>query len=186
MHRILNIHDIQEYKHYLNEADEKKVNKYVKREDQLRAIGSIVLQKDYISSKYPESIDFKEIVIQYSEFGKPFYKDLVYNVSHDSDLVVIVYLDSGTSVGIDIMKQKSVNIYQFTDSFSTREKWNLNKDNFFRYWCAKEAFAKALGVGLSIDLASVEFIGNKIHYYGAEYKVEFIEIPLYVCIFIVI
>ncbi len=182
MHRILNIHDIQEYKHYLNEADETKVNKYVKREDQLRAIGSIVLQKDYIQTKY--NLDLKEIVIQHAEFGKPFYKDLVYNISHDSDLVVIVYSESGTSVGIDIMKQKSVNIYQFGDSFSTREKCDLNKNNFFYYWCAKEAFAKALGVGLSIDLASVEFIGNKIHYYGAEYKVEFIEIPLYVCIFV--
>jgi 4'-phosphopantetheinyl transferase len=182
MHRILNINDIQEYAHYLNEADEIKVNKYVKREDQLRAIGSIILQKDYIQTKY--NLEFKDIVIQHTEFGKPYYKDLVYNVSHDSDLVVIVYSDSATSIGVDIMKQKSVNIYQFNNSFSQREKWDLNKDNFFRYWCAKEAFAKALGVGLSIDFASVEFIGNKIHYYGAEYKVEFIEIPFYVCIFV--
>ena len=127
---------------------------------------------------------FKEIVIQYSEFGKPGFKDLVYNISHDSDLIVIVWSDPGTSVGIDIMKQKSINIYQFTNSFSPREKLDLNKDNFLSYWCAKEAFAKALGLGLSIDLSSVEFIGNKIHYYGAEYKVEFIEIPFYVCIFV--
>jgi len=184
MHRILNINDIQEYKHHLNAADEIKVNKYVKREDQLRAIGSIILQKDYIQTKY--NLEFKDIVIQHTELGKPFYKDLVYNISHDSDLVVIVYSDSGTSVGVDIMKQKSVNIYQFADSFSQREKWELNRDNFFNYWCAKEAFVKALGVGLSIDLSSVEFINNQIHYYDAKYKVEFIEIPFYVCIFITV
>ena len=181
MYRILNIREIQEYDKYLNDADEQKVRKYVRRDDQLRAIGSIILQKDYIQSKY--QADLKEIVIQYTEFGKPCYKDLVYNVSHDSDLVIIVYSDKGF-IGVDIMKQKSVNIYQFMDHFSRREKLDLNKDNFFYYWCAKEAFAKALGVGLSIDLASVEFIGNKIHYYGVEYKVEFVEIPFYVCIFI--
>jgi len=180
MHRILNINDIHDYEQYLNEADEIKVNKYVRRDDQLRAIGSIILQKDYIQTRY--NLEFKDIVIQHTELGKPFYKDLVYNISHDSDLVVIVYSESGTSVGVDIMKQKSVNIYQFGEYFSTREKCDMNKDNFFYYWCAKEAFAKALGLGLSIDLASVEFINNQIYYYDTKYKVEFIEIPFYVCI----
>ncbi len=180
MYRILNINDIQEYAHYLNETDEQKVNKYVKRDDQLRAIGSIILQKDYICSKYPS--DYKEIVIQHAELGKPFYKDLVYNVSHDSDLVIIAYSDDASvSIGVDIMKLKSVNIYQFGDFFSIREKQYLNRDNFLSHWCAKEAFAKALGQGLSIDMASVEFIGNNIHYYGVKYTVEFIEIPLYCC-----
>ncbi len=182
MHRILNIHDIQECAHYLNEHDEKKFNKYVKREDQLRAIGSIILQKDYIISKY--NLDFKEIVIQYSELGKPFYKDLVYNISHDSDLVIIVCSESATSVGVDIMKLKSVNIYQFGESFTIREKWDLTQANFLSSWCAKEAFVKALGQGLSIDLSSVEFINNKILYYGVEYKVEFIEITHYCCAFV--
>jgi 4'-phosphopantetheinyl transferase len=182
MFRVVNINDIQEYAHYLNDNDQQKVNKYIKRDDQLRAIGSIILQKDYIQTKYP--MNYKEIVIQYTEFGKPGYKDLVYNISHDSDLVIIVYSDSGTAIGVDIMKQKSINIYQFYNCFSSREKQYLTKDNFLSYWCAKEAFVKALGLGLSIDLASVEFINNKIHYYGVEYKVEFIEIPFYVCIFI--
>ncbi len=180
MYRILNINDIQEYAHYLNETDEQKVNKYVKREDQLRAVGSIILQKDYICSRYPS--DYKEIVIQHTDLGKPFYKDLVYNISHDSELVIIVYSDdSSDSIGVDIMKLKSVNIYQFGDTFSIREKQYLTRDNFLYYWCAKEAFVKALGVGLSIDLSSVEFDGTCINYYDTKYKVEFIEIPLYCC-----
>lgn len=183
MFRILNIHEIQEYTHYLNERDETKVKKYIKRDDQLRAIGSIILQKDYIRSKYP--MEYKEIVIQYTEFGKPFYKDLIYNISHDSDLVVIVYSEFGTSLGVDIMKQKSVNIHQFNEHFTRREKAELTRDNFLTYWCAKEAFAKALGVGLSIDLSSVEFDGTCINYYDTKYKVEFIKIPFYVCIFII-
>ncbi len=185
MYRILNINDVREYKHYLNETDEQKVKKYVKGEDQLRAIGSIILQKDYICSKYPS--DFKEIIIQHNELGKPFYKDLVYNVSHDSDLVIIAYSDdSSASIGVDIMKLKSVNIYQFSDFFSIREKCDLTQANFLSYWCAKEAFAKALGQGLTIDLSSVEFINGKIHYYGVEYTVEFIEIPLYCCAIITV
>ena len=71
MLKLLNITDIREYDHYLNENDSIKVYKFIKRDDQLRAIGSIILQKDFIKSKYNLE-NYKDIVIQYTEFGKPF------------------------------------------------------------------------------------------------------------------
>ena len=179
MYRCLNIHDIQEYNHYLNEKDKIKVNKYIQKEDRLRAIGSVILQKDYILSKYP-GFKYKDIIIQYTEFGKPYYNELVYNISHDAELVIIVYTETG-SVGVDIMKCKHVNIYQYGDFFTNREKWDLTQDNFLLYWCAKEAFLKALGLGLLIELSSIEFHNDVIHYNGHEYNVDFIEIPDYCC-----
>jgi 4'-phosphopantetheinyl transferase len=180
MYNLLNIHNIQSYEHYLNEVDEIKVNKFIRREDKLRAIGSIILQKEYIISKYPQ--DLKEIIIKYTEFGKPFYKNLNYNVSHDADIVIIVY--SNKHIGVDIMKMKPVPIYKFNDCFTIREKQYLTPLNFLSYWCAKEAFLKALGQGLSVEMSSIEFIKDHIVYEGNEYKVEFIEIPFYVCIFV--
>ena len=124
----------------------------------------------------------KEIIIQYTEFGKPFYKNLYYNVSHDADLVIIVY--NNKPIGVDIMKKKSINIFNLYDCFTLREKQCLTNDNFLSYWCAKEAFLKALGVGLSVEMSSIEYVNNHIVYEGKEYKVEFIEIPFYVCIFV--
>ena len=52
MYKLLNINEIKDYAHYLNEIDENKINKFIRREDKLRAVGSIILQKDYIVSKY--------------------------------------------------------------------------------------------------------------------------------------
>ncbi len=185
-YKLLNINNIKEYDAYLNSYDEAKVNKFIKKEDRLRAIGSIILQKDYIQSKYQVSC-YKDIIIQYTEFGKPFYKNLVYNVSHDSDLVIIVYSDSG-SIGVDIMKYatKKININHFTDYFSAREQLELTTNNFISYWCAKEAFVKALGIGITIDMKTVEYVNQCVMYNNKSYKVNTIEIPQYCCVYVLV
>lgn len=180
MHRFLNINDIKEYAHYLNKVDEIKVNKFIKNDDRMRAIGSIILQKDYILSKNPD-LDYKDIIIQYTDFGKPYYKELVYNISHDAELIIIVYFETG-SVGVDIMKCKHINFHQYRDYFTKREFFNLTPDNFLSYWCAKEAFLKAIGYGFFIEMSSIEVINaNILCYNGTEYNVDFIEIPDYCC-----
>jgi len=179
-YKFLCIRDIQEYSHYLNGADSKKVGRFVRADDRMRAIGSIVLQKEYIRTNYP-TMEYKDIVLQYSDFGKPFYRDLVYNISHDSDLVIIAYSGSG-SIGVDIMKRRDIDITPYLDCFSIREQTTLRKSNLISYWCAKEAFVKKLGVGLSINMASIEFIEGAIHYCGMVYPVDFIDIPEYCCV----
>jgi len=180
MLKLLNITDIHEYNHYLNENDSIKVYKFIKRDDQLRAIGSIILQKDFIKSKYNLE-NYKDIVIQYTEFGKPFYGDLIYNVSHDSEMVILVYSESG-SIGVDIMKRKHINIYNFYDCFSNRERYNLTQANFLSYWCAKEAFMKANWT--PIEMKDIEFINGVIKYGRCEYIVKFIDIQDYCCAYI--
>ena len=178
-YKLLDIRNIRDYACYLNNADEVNVYRFVRTEDRLRAIGSIILQKEYIRSHYPE-LDYRDIVIQRTKFGKPFYRDLVYNVSHDSDLVIIAYSESG-SIGVDIMKLRDLDITPYLDCFSEREKAMLTADNFFSYWCAKEAFVKALGVGLSIHMSSVEFVDGAIWYKGDVYPVDRIDIQQYHC-----
>jgi 4'-phosphopantetheinyl transferase len=175
-YKLLDIRDIRDYAHYLNND---KVNRFIRTDDRMRAIGSIILQTEYIRSHYPE-LDYRDIVIQYTEFGKPFYRDIVYNISHDSDVVIIAYTNSG-SIGVDIMKSRSVDITLYAAYFSNRELCKLTDGNFLSYWCAKEAFVKALGIGCSLDLSLVEFIDGTIHHDGAVYPVEFINIPQYCC-----
>ena len=178
-YKLVDIRNIQDN---LTDA---KVSRFVRTEDRLRATGSILLQKEYIRSHYPE-LDYRDIVIQRTEYGKPFYRDLVYNVSHDSDLVIIAYSESG-SIGVDIMKLCDVDITPYLDCFSDREKATLTNANFFSYWCAKEAFVKALGVGLSINLSSVEFIDGAIWYDGNVYPVDRIDIDdMYYCCVLVL
>jgi 4'-phosphopantetheinyl transferase len=185
MYRILNINDIKEYAHYFNEIDELKINKFIKNDDRLRAIGSIILQKDYIREIF-DKMAFKDIVIQYTEFGKPYYNLLHYNVSHDKDLVIIAYSGNNKPIGVDIMKNTRVNIHQFSDSFTMREKSQLSHDNFFSYWCAKEAFLKAIGIGLTVEMSSIEYENGTIKHNGRSYGVTFIDIPDYVCAYVVV
>ena len=186
MHRLLCINDIQEYDHYLNDMDRSKIKRLVQGADRLRAIGSIILQKDYIASVYP--MDRKDIHIQYGEYGKPFYKELQYNVAHDQDYIIIVYSNGGP-IGVDLMKRKHVNIYNYGNCFTAREKYNLTTENFIVYWCVKEALVKAIGIGLRIDLDKVEYdAANCVIYYEQEsYKVSFINVSNdYICAVIVL
>ena len=96
-------------------------------------------------------------------------------------MVILVYSDSG-SIGVDIMKRKHINIYNFYDCFSNRERYNLTQANFLSYWCAKEAFMKANL--FPIEMKDIEFINGVIKYDGLEYAVEFIDIKDYCCVYI--
>ena len=185
MYRILHINDIKEYAHYLNEVDELKVNKFIKNDDKLRAIGSIILQKDYIREIF-DKMEYKDIVIQYTEYGKPYYNCLNYNVSHDKDLVIMVYSNDNKPIGVDIMKDTRINIHQFGDHFTVREKSQLSQDNFLIYWCAKEAFVKAIGIGMTIEMSLVEYANQTITYNGRSYRVLFIDVPDYICAYVIL
>ena len=186
MYRILRISElaIGDYEYMTNPTDKIKINKYVNDDDKRRALGSIILQKDYIHANM--QINHKDIVIHYDVHGKPGYNDLKYNVSHDNDIVIIVYSDSG-DIGVDVMKIRNVNIQNFSDCFTSLEKQSLTCNNFMYFWCAKEALLKAIGIGLRIDLTMVEFNihTNIIRYANVGYSVVFINIPGYVCAYTV-
>ena len=183
MYKLLNINDICIYEHYLNDYDKMKITKFVKKEDCLRAIGSIILQKEYIQSKKDNIYDLRQIVIQYTIYGKPYYDNLLYNVSHDCDYVIIVYSDR-YDIGVDIMKHRSINMYTFYDYFSLHERSLITNDTFIEFWCAKEAFVKAIGLGLNVDLKTVEYIDGNIHYNNKLYNVKFIDIVGYICAYV--
>jgi len=190
MYKIINIKELnfRACHHYLNEKDKQKIYKYVNKVDQLRSLGSIILQKEYISSFY-NNLSFEDIHICYTDNGKPYYEDLKYNISHDDDIVIIVYSNNlDDDIGVDVMKCKNVDIDKFLNCFTSFEKMYLSNETFFKYWCAKEAFLKAIGKGLLIDLNLVEFniINNTIKYENNIYYVEFIKIPEYICAYVVI
>jgi 4'-phosphopantetheinyl transferase len=168
-----------------NPTDKIKINKYLNDDDKRRALGSIILQKDYIHAN--TQINHKDIVIHYDVHGKPCYNELKYNVSHDNDIVIIVYSDDG-DVGVDVMKTRNVIIQNFSSCFTSQEKQSLSGYNFMYFWCAKEALLKAIGVGLRIDLKMVEFDihTNIIRYANVEHSVVFINIPGYVCAYVTI
>ncbi|EFA79125.1 aminoadipate-semialdehyde dehydrogenase-phosphopantetheinyl transferase [Heterostelium album PN500] len=130
-------------------------------------------------------LDLKSIRFERLSNGKPYLVNKIehtylFNVSHDGDYTVIyaVYdCPESLSIGVDTMKSeipRSQNPNEFFESMKscfTNREWlsirdskqssDVQTNRFFRHWCLKESFVKAIGVGIELDLQSCEFIINE-------------------------
>ncbi len=111
--------------------------------------------------------------IEYKESGKPFLKDVFFNISHTDNLVVCALSTDG-DIGIDIEKVKQVKLDDF-DAWFTKKEWaEINNSpspfqKFYWYWTRKESIIKALGVNLSY-LHEIEIDATKDHFLKNEKK----------------
>ena len=133
---------------YCNKMDINKINKFKKENDKLRALGSIILQKNlvYNIKNNEDCYDYKKIIIKKKENGKPYilYNNMMvnYNVSHDEDIVVIIYKNN-IDIGIDIiLASRKINfkIENFGKGFNRHQLWTLI-----------EAYYKYIGTGINFD-----------------------------------
>ena len=105
--------------------------------------------------------------ISFQEDGKPIIEGIHFNISHSGSLVVCAISTEGI-IGIDVEKEKQVNLEDFKSWFTNTEWFDINNaskpiQKFYWYWTRKESVIKALGVKLSylhkIELdASQDFI----------------------------
>ena len=111
--------------------------------------------------------------IEYKESGKPFLKDVFFNISHTDNLVVCALSTDG-EIGIDVEKVKQVKLDDFEPWFTIREWKEINNaslplQKFYWYWTRKESVLKALGVNLSY-LHEIEIDATKDHFIENEKK----------------
>ena len=110
----------------------------------------------------------QQIIFERNEFGKPHLCDtqsaLTFNLSKSEDLVVLA-ITMNHSIGVDIERIgdetgiDAIARYYFTE----RERLLLEaapeeqRDRMFHtFWTRKEAYVKAVGEGLSVDLTSFD------------------------------
>ena len=116
-----------------------------------------------------QGIDPREVRFLYGQHGKPTLvrgghaTDLCFNLSHAQDLIVYAFV-RGRAVGVDLecVREDSDIEMLMPLVFSNRELDAVRKrasgdrrDTFYRVWVAKEAYVKATGLGLSLDLTKV-------------------------------
>ena len=111
-----------------------------------------------LTGNHPANICFN-----FGEHGKPFLADgPVFNQSHSAERVMIGVAAEGR-LGIDIEKRRTVRLMSeiagknFTSDeseFFHRTPSPNRQRVFFELWTCKEAFLKALGVGLTAPLRS--------------------------------
>ncbi|RIA90295.1 putative 4'-phosphopantetheinyl transferase SFP [Glomus cerebriforme] len=122
--------------------------------------------------------DWKTIQFSRTKKNKPILVNpdsdsiINFNISHHGDWVVLVASEN-SSIGVDVMKVELPNnqsmeyfFETLKDRFSDHEWLTITNPNytqfqqlhqFYQYWCLKESYVKAVGLGLSLDLRSIEF-----------------------------
>jgi len=111
-----------------------------------------------LTGDHPANIRF-----MFGEHGKPFLAEgPVFNQSHSSERVMIGVAAEGR-LGIDIEKRRTVRLMSeiASKNFTSEESEFFHRTPgadrqrvFFQLWTCKEAFLKALGVGLTAPLRS--------------------------------
>ncbi|XP_031484419.1 uncharacterized protein LOC116253614 isoform X4 [Nymphaea colorata] len=124
------------------------ITKFLNVEDKKRAVVSRMLQ--YMLVHEVLGIPFKEITIGRTIEGKPY--------------LCLVGVDV---VSLEVPKKENAVefIKHFSSYFATSEWNNIISSGtsidilveFHRYWCLKEAFTKAIGVGLGYSIGRLEF-----------------------------
>lgn len=108
----------------------------------------------------------KDIVISYSEYGKPHLTNnkIQFNVSHSKETALYAFCLAG-DIGIDLEKIRPINDAEGIAArfFSTAEYARFQdlpveqrNEAFFSCWTRKEAFIKAVGEGLSYPLSDFD------------------------------
>jgi 4'-phosphopantetheinyl transferase len=112
-----------------------------------------------------------ELRIKRGPGGKPFLPDaaeLAFNLSHSGDLVAVA-VTRRPGVGIDIERLgRRVRPHLIRGALAPAERELVEgvpaerrEEAFLRHWTAKEAYAKALGPGIAVGMASV-MIGDAL------------------------
>ncbi|XP_015698586.2 L-aminoadipate-semialdehyde dehydrogenase-phosphopantetheinyl transferase isoform X2 [Oryza brachyantha] len=151
------------------------ITRFVREDDRKRALVSRLLQ--YSLVHHVLGIPLHQIRINRTLEGKPYlnkngtFPGFNFNTSHQGNYVGIAS-EPLCLVGLDIAcisKPQGETALEFIKNFAshlTYHEWNCIVSSgspdemlaeFYRYWCLKEAFVKATGVGVGFGLQRLEF-----------------------------
>ncbi|XP_077984902.1 L-aminoadipate-semialdehyde dehydrogenase-phosphopantetheinyl transferase-like [Glandiceps talaboti] len=161
----------------VQQEEKERIGKFVFTKDGKAAMAGRLLMRKAISDTL--QIPWNEIRLARTDRGKPFLLNSVanicphfnFNVSHQGDYAVLA-AEPVLQVGVDVMKVEQPNRTNVPEFFHTMRKqfttleWKTIKapsdewkqlERFYRYWCLKESYIKAVGIGLGYDLLRIEF-----------------------------
>lgn len=145
----------------LSEQEKYRAGKFLMRADQERYVYAHGYLRLLIS-KYTGKEPFKIEVLEHTN-KKPYIADcpIKFNISHAGSHVLLGF--SKTEIGVDIEYiNYNIDYLSITHNyFAEKEIINIKNSNnpallFFKYWTRKEAFLKAIGIGLDFDLSLLD------------------------------
>lgn len=125
--------------------------------------------KRYILSEVLKCIGYKFFtgiddypIVKRGKYGKPYYDncEIYFNISHAGDYVVMAI--GSSEVGVDIEPNRYIDFDRLLELFHPEEQKQVTQGylNFYELWCAKEAYLKFLGCGLSGKLDDCFILNN--------------------------
>ncbi|MEM7571970.1 MAG: 4'-phosphopantetheinyl transferase superfamily protein [Bacteroidota bacterium] len=133
-----------------------EVNAYRRWEDRQASLGGKLLLRKGLMDLISEEVVYQKL--KKDQFQRPYLPiNLDFNISHTEELVVCAFC-LNDRVGIDIEKEKPINLAEFQRVFTPEEFQLLSKQKdhhplFFNLWTRKEAVMKADGRGFHLDPA---------------------------------
>ena len=136
-------------------------------------VGQLLMRKAVSESLL---VEYDKITFARTSSGKPYYlgvngSNIFFNVSHNGEFCILAS-EINVPIGVDVMKieyrsQKPLSLYfeLMKKQFSSFE-WDFishpgfereQLERFFRLWCLKESYVKAIGTGIVCDLSTLSF-----------------------------
>lgn len=159
----------------VQDRERQRICRFVfKRDAKASLVGQLMLHK---LIRETLQISNEEVILERTEKGKPYLPKLAlpfhFNVSHQGAYTVVAASPSHW-VGVDVMRIDSDRFegeLKVGDFFHTMRRqftagewtnirqgdWKRQLQHFFRHWCLKESYVKAVGVGIGMDLLSLDF-----------------------------
>lgn len=159
-----------------------KVKKYRKFNDQQNCLlGKVMIYLGYYHTTGKE-LDFNSLV--YKKSKKPYILDseMEFNISHSENTVICGY--GKQDLGIDLEKVQNIDLSGFKDVFTSTELLEIKKkgnEKFYELWTKKEAFSKAVGKGLSINLKHIKVEEEKIIFENETWNVNHFKLKDNLC-----
>lgn len=162
--------DIYENMNLVSINRQNKIKKYKFSSDAYRCLAGALIIRYALCEKL--GCRNKDLNFDTTKYGKPFLrvhdnKKVHFNLSHSGEYIVCVIDD--TECGIDVESTINYNCEIVENFFHPQEILQLekiinieDKKKYFSFlWTMKEAYVKALGVGLSKPLSSFHVFKNR-------------------------
>jgi phosphopantetheinyl transferase len=153
------------YHSFCSDLRKSKIQALLKIEDQLRsaAVGFTLSHLIYSSTGKHRRSAIQESIGQYGQPSLPEYPQYYLSITHagkDQTSYIACALHTNP-IGIDIEQRSEVN----TLSPQIVLNENENSLDLIKYWTAKEAYIKALGIGFNIEPKDINLHDNKLIYH---------------------
>lgn len=154
---------VNRYREALAPAMQEEILRYKQESDRKSRVLAREIINQYLAAEKKEQIPVHFLLDQNK---KPYLAEgPCFNISHSGNYVMVAF--SNKPVGVDIEEKREIDWALISTHFHDAEQEYIageeNKaDAFYRVWARKEAYLKAIGVGILKGLKTVNALNNLI------------------------